>query len=111
VEPKIKGCFESKADRTETGFLAEPLYFGQRSPRFYDKKHSLVEKRVVTKTFYKPINEKLDKIPVFLRERKATQLISPASHNPLDSLKSAVLPKPRFAMRRGSPKSHIDYEM
>ena len=59
VEPILKGAFNLQADRTDTGFLAEPLYAGQKSPRFYDKRHSLVEKRVVTKPFYKPINEKL----------------------------------------------------
>ena len=38
-------------------------------------------------------------------------MISPASHNPLDSLKLAVMPKKTFFMRKGSPKSHVDMEI
>lgn len=93
VEPRLKGAFNLKGNRDHTGFLADSLYKGQTSPRFHDKKHSLVEKRVTANKFYKPINEKLDAQPTFLRAKKATALISPASHNPLDSLKSACLPK------------------
>ena len=61
VEPSLKGAFNFKSDRTQTGFLADPIFTGQNSPRFYDKQHHLVEKRVQTKQFKKPINEKLDK--------------------------------------------------
>ena len=46
-----------------------------------------------------------------MREKKATHLISPASHDPLDALKKAVLPQQRFFMRKGSPLNHIDSEI
>jgi hypothetical protein len=111
VEPRLKGAFNLKGNRDDTGFLADSFYKGQTSPRFHDKKHHLVEKRVTTNKFYKPINEKLDAQPSFLRAKKATHMISPASHNPLDSLKLAVMPKKTFYMRKGSPKSHVDIEI
>ena len=38
-------------------------------------------------------------------------MISPASHDPLGSLKKAVLPAPTFFMRKGSPNSHVDQEI
>ena len=60
---------------------------------------------------YKPINQKLDAVPSFLRAKKATHNISPASHNPLDSLKSACLPNTTFYSRKGSPKNFIDSEV
>ena len=53
----------------------------------------MTEKRVKSLAFSRPINQKLDKVPSFLRNKQATHLISPASHNPLDSLKTAVMPK------------------
>ena len=111
MERTLPGAFNFKADRTETGFLADPIFTGQKSPRFYDKKHSLVEKRVTTRKMILPINAKLDQTPSFLRARKATALVSPCSHDPLDALKSGVLPKQRFYMRRGSPKTHVDVEI
>ena len=46
-----------------------------------------------------------------MRAKKATQNVSPASHNPLESMKTATLPKQTFYMRKGSPKSHIDMEI
>ena len=111
VEPKSKGVYNLKANRDDTSFLATPMYNGSISPRYHDKKHHLVEKRVMALAYKKPINEKLDKIPAFLRAKHATHLISPASHNPLESLKSAVLPKQTFYNRRGSPKSHLEMEI
>lgn len=45
--------------------------------------------------YKKPINERIDAIPSFLRNKKATCDISPASHNPLESFKR-TLPTPRF---------------
>ena len=111
VERTLPGAFNFKSDRTETGFLADPICAGQKSPRFYDKKHSLVEKRVTGRKFCQPINAKLEATPSFLRARKATAFISPCSHNPLEALKSAVLPAKRFYMRRGSPKTHVDHEI
>ena len=71
----------------------------------------MVEKRVKSLAFHRPINEKLDKVPSFMRNKQATHLISPASHNPLDSLKAAVMPKRTFYMRKGSPKSHVESEI
>lgn len=59
----------------------------------------------------KPINEKADARPSFLKNKPATHLISPASHNPLDSMKKAVLPHARFYMRNGSPKSYVDQKI
>lgn len=38
-------------------------------------------------------------------------MISPASHNPLDSLKSACMPNKTFYNRKGSPKTHVDMEI
>ncbi len=70
-----------------------------------------MEKRVTANKFYQPINVKLDAQPSFLRAKKATYMISPASHNPLDSMKSAVMPKKTFYMRKGSPKGHVDMEI
>ena len=87
------------------------MYNGSTSPRFHDKSHKLVERRLSTMTYKKPINQKLDAIPSFLRGKKATHHISPASHNPLESMKNAILPNRTFYTRRGSPKSHIDYEV
>ena len=109
VEATVKGAFNFKGKRDDTSFLAEPVFRGHTSPKFHDKKHSLVEKRVTTKKFYKPLNEKLDAIPSFLRAKRATANISPASHNPLDSLKTAVMPNKTFYMRKGSPTSYIDH--
>ena len=84
---------------------------GQRSPKFHDKKHALVEKRIQTSKFIKPINEKLDALPVYMRPKQATALISPASHNPLESMKKATMPNRTFFSRKGSPKSHVEMEM
>ena len=111
VEPGLQGAFNFKGKRDDTSFLADPTYRGHISPRFHDKKHDLVEKRTTTTRFYKPINEKLDATPSFLRGKKATHMISPASHNPLDSLKSACMPNKTFYMRKGSPKTHIEAEI
>ena len=61
--------------------------------------------------FYKHINEKLDAIPTFLRAKKATHNISPASHNPLNSFKSAILPNKTFHSRKGSPRNFVDQEV
>lgn len=71
----------------------------------------MVEKRVKSISYRMPINETLDKIPAFLRNKQATHLISPASHNPLESMKTATMPKQRFFMRKGNPKSHVDEEI
>jgi len=85
------------------------MYNGQKSPRFHDKKHILVERRSPAKTFYKPINAKLDSIPSFLRAKRATDRISPASHDPLDSMKKACLKNNTFYSRKEkSPKTFID---
>lgn len=111
VEPTVKGAFNFKGKRDDTSFLAEPVFKGHSSPKFHDKNHALVEKRVTTKKFYKPLNEKLDSIPSFLRAKRATSNISPASHNPLDSLKTAVMPNKTFYMRKGSPRSYVDQEV
>lgn len=111
VEPGLKGAFNFKGKRDDTSFLAEPVYKGHHSPKFHDKKHSLVEKRITASHFHKPINTKLAEVPSFLREKKATHLISPVSHNPLESLKSAVLPNKTFYMRKGSPKTHVEMEI
>lgn len=110
TEPNVLGAFNLKGKKDDTSFLADPVFKGHHSPKFHDKNHSLVEKRVQTKKYYKPINEKLDKIPSFLRAKKATHNISPASHNPLESLKSACMPNRTFYMRKGSPKSYVDHE-
>lgn len=111
VEPKVTGALNLKAKKTDTSFLADPIFKGSNSPRFYEPKHSLVEKRVTTLGFYKPINTELDAQPSFLRARKATHMVSPASHNPLESLKVAVLPNQRFYMRKGSPKTFEEIEI
>jgi hypothetical protein len=111
VEPGLLGAYSLKGKRDDTSFLANPIFNGHNSPRFHDKKHELVENRIKSMTFNKAINETLDKIPTFLRAKKATHLISPASHNPLESLKSACLPNQTFYMRKGSPKSHVDQEI
>ena len=85
------------------------MFNGQNSPRFHDKKHQLVERRSPAKTYYKPINTKLDTIPSFLRARRATERISPASHDPLDSMKKAVLKNNTFYSRREkNPLTFID---
>ena len=85
------------------------MFNGHNSPRFHDKKHNIVERRSPAKTFYKPINVKLDNIPSFLRAKKATEKISPASHNPLDSMKKAVLKNNTFYSRKEkSPLNFID---
>lgn len=93
VEPNLKAALNFKAKKTDSSFLADSMFKGSNSPRFYEPKHTLVEKRITTFGFYKPINTELDAQPSFMRARKATHLISPASHNPLESLKIAVLPK------------------
>ena len=111
VTPRIKGAFNLKGKRDDTSFLAEPMFVGSNSPRFYEKKHGLTEKRITAMNWKKPINEKLDATPIFLRQKKATHLISPASHNPLESMKTAVMPNKTFYMRKGSPKSHVDMEV
>ena len=111
VHPRVKGAFNLKGNRDDTSFLAEPMVSGHNSPRFYEKSHSLVEKRITAMNWKKPINEKLDAVPIFLRGKKATHLISPASHNPLESMKSAVMPNKTFYMRKGSPKSYVDMEV
>lgn len=46
VEPKIKGAFNLKGKRDDTSFLAEPMMKGHSSPKYHDKKHHLVEKRI-----------------------------------------------------------------
>lgn len=84
------------------------MFKGHHSPRFHDRNYSLVEKRVISKKLTKPLNEKLDTVPSFLRSRKATVNISPASHNPLESLKTACMPNKTFFSRKGNPKSHVD---
>ena len=111
VEPSLKGAFNFKGKRGDTSFLAEPVFRGHTSPKYHEKNHSLVEKRSTYRKFYKPINEKLDAIPSFLRAKPATQNISPASHNPLDSLKTACMPNKTFFMRKGSPASYVDQEV
>ncbi len=60
VEPKSKGAYNLKSSREDTSFLATPMFNGSNSPRFHDKNHKLVEKRVTVLPFKKPINEKLD---------------------------------------------------
>ena len=111
VEPKVKAVLNLKGKRDDTSFLAEPMLAGQRSPKFYDKKHALVEKRLQTSRFIKPINEKLDALPQYMRPKQATALISPASHNPLESMKKATMANRTFYSRKGSPKSHVEMEM
>ena len=56
VEPNVLGAYNFKGSREDTSFLADPLCAGHNSPRFHDKKHSLVEKRVTTKKFAVPNN-------------------------------------------------------
>ena len=111
IDPTVKGAFNFKGKRDDTSFLAEPVFKGHHSPKFHDKNHSQVEKRVTTKKFFKPLNEKLDAIPSFLRAKRATSNISPASHDPLNSLKTACMPNKTFYMRKGSPKSYVDQEV
>ena len=65
---------------------------------------------MTAKKFYKPINAKLDAIPSFLRAKRATSNISPASHHPLNSLKAACMPNRTFYMRKGSPKNFCELE-
>ena len=65
----------------------------------------MVEPRIRTKVYTKPINKNLDQVPSFLREKKATHLISPTSHNPLDAFKKTQCERTRFYMSKGSPRS------
>ena len=65
----------------------------------------MVEPRIRTRVYTKPINKVLDQIPTYLREKKATHLISPMSHNPLDSFKKTQCERIRFCMSKGSPRS------
>ena len=111
VEPKVKAVLNLKGKREDTSFLAEAMLSGSRSPKFHDKKHGLVEKRITGSKYVKPINEKVESIPSFLRAKKATSLISPASHNPLDAMKKATMPNRTFYSRKGSPKTHVEMEI
>ena len=86
------------------------MFAGSNSPRFYEKSHKLTERRISSLAFKKAINQKLDETPIFLRGKKATHLISPASHNPMESMKTAVLPNKTFYTRKGNPKSYVDLE-
>ena len=110
VEAKVLGAFNLKGKRADTSFLAEPVYAGCNSPKYHDKKHTQTESRVTSKKFYKPLNAKLDAIPSFLRAKRATSNISPASHHPLNSFKSACLPNKTFYVRKGSPKNFCELE-
>ena len=47
-------------------------------------------------------------IPVYLREKKATHLISPAAHNALDAFRSTQCPRPRFCLSKGSPRGEAE---
>ena len=105
TEKRIIGAFNLKGSRQDTSFLAEPSYKGSICPNFYNTKYSVIEPRIKGRAYTKPINTKLDSVPHFLRERKATHLISPMSHNPLDSYKKTQTERIRFCSTKGSPRS------
>ena len=60
VEPKVKAALNLKAKKDDSSFLADSMFKGSSSPRFYQNNHSLVEKRVTSTGFHKPINSELD---------------------------------------------------
>ena len=105
TEKRQLGAFNLKEDRHETSFIAESEFKAKHSDRFYSAKYSVVEPRIKCLQFPKPINKKLDMIPHFLRERRATHLISPVSHNPLDAFKKTQVERAKFCMSKGSPRS------
>ena len=89
TEKRNIGAFNLKGKLFDTGSLADACFKGTQAPNFYNSNYKQVEPRVTTRKYSKPINVKLDAVPTFLRagQKKATDKISPASHNPLDSFK------------------------
>lgn len=62
------------------------MYRGAASPIYHPKIHNLVEDRIMAPKYREP--GKHDKAgPTFLREEKATKMISPSTYNNSDSFK------------------------
>ena len=87
--------------------MADASFKGAQSPKYHTTKHDIVEPKIITRKFVKPINPDVAKTPAFLRIKKATDKISPVSHNTLTSFKS-TLPAPRFYINKGKTKTYVE---
>ena len=104
TEPRKLGCFKFKGSLDDTSFLAEPIFKGATQGKTYSPNFSLIEPRIKGRKLSKPINMKLDTTPQFLREKSATEKISPTSYNALDSFRRTQTDRLRFFMSKNNPK-------
>lgn len=105
-EPRALGAFNFKDKKVS--FLSEAQFKGVHSPAYYPKKFELVENRICSPKYFSLINNsKKNQGPEFLRQRKATELISPVSYETNDSFKR-TLRADRFFIAKGKRRGLVE---
>lgn len=93
VHRNHSACLSYKSDRV--AFCADAQWRGENMPEFHSKKHELTERRCAAPV-YKPPSSKDKEGPAFLRESRATKLISPVTYNAQDSFNKTQTHRVKF---------------
>ena len=99
ISPKerVPQILSSKTPRITS--LEEAMYLSKAAPGYVTKNHKLTEER--SKSYFMP------KPPAKEKDKKAKEIVGPATYNVDDAFKNSQLPSPRFYVSKYKTDNYI----